>query len=151
MGRAGEVERSLVQPAKVTSVRSAREAQRNLAWVKPDALVFSTMRGNPQSRRNLLRAVQTAGTNIGVNGDGVEPVGLHDLRHSFVAVAFAKGLSAPEIAARMGLCGATVRFWLNRFNARGLQGLAKDMRSGRPPTRLPRRRCTIAGRCRSRR
>jgi DNA-binding NarL/FixJ family response regulator len=23
------------------------------------------------------------------------------------------GLSAPEIAARMGLCGATVRFWLN--------------------------------------
>jgi Helix-turn-helix domain len=26
------------------------------------------------------------------------------------------GLSAPEIAARMGLCGATVRFWLKRFN-----------------------------------
>ena len=30
------------------------------------------------------------------------------------------GLSAPEIAARMGLCGATVRFWLKRFNERGL-------------------------------
>ena len=26
------------------------------------------------------------------------------------------GLSAPGIAAKMGLCGATVRFWLNRFN-----------------------------------
>jgi DNA-binding NarL/FixJ family response regulator len=24
------------------------------------------------------------------------------------------GLSAPEIAARMGLCGATVRFWCQR-------------------------------------
>src|SRR3954449_4070807 len=42
------------------------------------------------------------------------------------------GLSAPEIAARMGLCGATVRFWLKRFNERGLSGLAEDMRSGRP-------------------
>src|SRR5918999_1483846 len=29
------------------------------------------------------------------------------------------GLSAPEIAARMGLCGATVRFWLKRFKERG--------------------------------
>jgi transposase len=43
------------------------------------------------------------------------------------------GLSAPEIAARMGLCGATVRFWLKRFNERGLPGLEEDMRSGRPP------------------
>ena len=44
------------------------------------------------------------------------------------------GLGAPEIAAKMGLCGATVRFWLKRFNARGLAGLEEDMRSGRPPT-----------------
>ena len=44
------------------------------------------------------------------------------------------GLSAPEIATRMDLCGATVRFWLNRFNERGLLGLEEDMRSGRPPT-----------------
>lgn len=45
-----------------------------------------------------------------------------------------RALSAPEIAARMGLCGATVRFWLKRFNERGLAGLEEDMRSGRPPT-----------------
>ena len=44
------------------------------------------------------------------------------------------GLSAPGIAARMGLCGATVRFWLKRFNERGLSGLEEEMRSGRPPT-----------------
>ena len=44
------------------------------------------------------------------------------------------GLSAPEIAARMGLCGATVRFWLRRFNERGLPGLEEEVRSGRPPT-----------------
>lgn len=36
----------------------------------------------------------------------------------------------------MGLCGATVRFWLRRFNARGLGGLEEAMRSGRlPPPR----------------
>jgi transposase len=34
----------------------------------------------------------------------------------------------------MDLCGATVRHWLKRFNARGLQGLEEDVRSGRPPT-----------------
>ena len=45
-----------------------------------------------------------------------------------------EGLKAPEISARMGLCGATVRHWLRRFNARGLQGLEEDVRSGRPPT-----------------
>ena len=55
-------------------------------------------------------------------------------RARIVPHAVQEGLSAPEIAARMGLCGATVRFWLKRFNARGLPGLEEDMRSGRPPT-----------------
>ena len=63
------------------------------------SLVFTTMRGKPQSRRNVLRALYTAGDEVGLNGDGREQVGLHDLRHSFVAVGFDKGLSAPEIAA----------------------------------------------------
>ena len=44
------------------------------------------------------------------------------------------GLKAPEISARMDLCGATVRHWLKRFNARGLEGLKEDVRAGRPPT-----------------
>src|SRR3712207_4984325 len=56
-------------------------------------------------------------------------------RAQIVQHAVQEGLSAPEVAARMGLCGATVRcFWLKRFNARGLPGLEEDMRSGRPPT-----------------
>ena len=55
-------------------------------------------------------------------------------RAQIVQHAAADGLSAPEVAAKMDLCGATVRFWLKRFNARGLVGLAEDMRSGRPPT-----------------
>ncbi len=53
------------------------------------------------------------------------------------------GLSAPEIAAKMDLCGATVRFWLKRFNARGLAGLEEDMRSGRPTTYSPEERSAV--------
>jgi integrase len=34
-----------------------------------------------------------------LNGGGREPVGVHDLRHSFVAVALAARLTLPEAAA----------------------------------------------------
>jgi integrase len=76
-----------------------RQAERNLQWVRADALVFTTMRGKPQSRRNVLRALHNAGANLSLNGDGVEPVGLHDLRQSFIAAAFEQGLPVPGIAA----------------------------------------------------
>jgi integrase len=76
-----------------------RQAERHLRWVEPNALVFMTMRGKPQNRRNVLRAIYTAGDDIGLNDEGRERVGLHDLRHSFVAVAFDHGLTAPQVAA----------------------------------------------------
>lgn len=47
----------------------------NLGGVHGDALVFQTKRGNPQSRRNALRAVHAAGDAAGLNGDGRQPVG----------------------------------------------------------------------------
>jgi transposase len=53
------------------------------------------------------------------------------------------GLGAPEVAAKMGLCGATVRFWLKRFNARGVSGLEEEMRSGRPATYSPEERSAV--------
>ena len=55
------------------------------------------------------------------------------VRRAQIVQHAADGLSAPEIATTMGLCGATVRFWLKRFNERGLSGRAEDRRSGRPP------------------
>ena len=54
-----------------------------------------------------------------------------------------EGLKAPEIGARMDLCGATVRHWLKRFNARGLQGLEEDVRTGRPPTHSAEQRSAV--------
>jgi len=57
------------------------------------------LRGRPHGRRNPLRAVYAAGDAAGLNGEGRERVGVHDLRHSFVAVALAAGLTLPEAAA----------------------------------------------------
>ena len=57
------------------------------------------MRGRPQSRRNALRAVHNAGDAAGLNPPGAEKVGLHDLRHSLVALALANALTPVEAAA----------------------------------------------------
>jgi integrase len=75
-----------------------RQAERGLRFVHRDVLVFSTIRGKPQSHRNALRAVRNAGDELGLNSNGREPVGLHDLRHSFVAIALASGVTLPEVA-----------------------------------------------------
>ena len=56
------------------------------------------------------------------------------VRRAQIVLHALEGLKAPEIGARMDLGGVTVRHWLKRFNARGLQGLEEDVRSGRPPT-----------------
>lgn len=56
------------------------------------------------------------------------------VRRAQIVLHAVEGLTAPAIAARMELCGKTVRFWLKRFNERGLKGLEEDIRSGRPPT-----------------
>ena len=56
------------------------------------------------------------------------------VRRAQIVVHAMDGLKAEEIATRMDRCGNTVRHWLNRFNARGLDGLKEDVRTGRPPT-----------------
>ena len=61
-------------------------------------------------------------------------VGAGLVRRARIVLHALEGLKAPEISARMELCGATVRHWLKSFNARGLPGLEEDVRSGRPPT-----------------
>ncbi len=61
-------------------------------------------------------------------------VGAGLVRRARIVVHALEGLKAPEISTRLGLCGATVRHWLKRFNACGLEGLKEDVRTGRPPT-----------------
>lgn len=47
------------------------------------------------------------------------------------------GARVPALARSLGLCEATVRLWLTRFNAHGVDGLADAPRAGRPPTYTP--------------
>jgi integrase len=75
-----------------------REARRGFARVRPDSLIFQTSTGRPQSRRNALRALHAAGDAAELN-EGREPVGLHDLRHSYIAIAIAAGASIAEVAS----------------------------------------------------
>jgi integrase len=72
-------------PALVLELRAHRSrlSERSLARVQADALVFTTAHGRPHGRRNVLRAVYAAGHAAGLNGNDREPVGVHDLRHSF--------------------------------------------------------------------
>jgi integrase len=89
----------------------SRQASLDLRLVHRGQLVFTTASGKPQGRRNSLRAVHAAGDAAGLNGEGVEPVGLHDLRHSFVAVALDAGATLAEAAvlarhANAGVTGA---------------------------------------------
>lgn len=85
--------------ARELRAHHARQRERGFDRVRPDALVFSTSRGRPQSRRNALRAVHHAGDQAKLNGGDRQPVGLHDLRHSFVANALEVGVTMPEAAA----------------------------------------------------
>jgi transposase len=47
------------------------------------------------------------------------------------------GESVEEIERTLGVCPATVRLWLHRFNRHGVEGLADRPRSGRPPVYTP--------------
>jgi transposase len=65
------------------------------------------------------------------------------VRRARIIVHAVSGLKAEEIATRMDLCGNPVRYWLNRFNARGLKGLEEDVRTGRPPTSSAEQRSAV--------
>jgi integrase len=88
-------------PALARELRDhrSRQASRDLRLAHSNVLVFTTSRGKPQSRRNALRAVHAAGDAVGLNGGDRDAVGLHDLRHSFVHLAFEAGVSLPQTSA----------------------------------------------------
>jgi integrase len=86
----------LLRLAEELRQHRVRAAARGFDRVGPDELVFQTRSGRPVSRRNVLRAVHAAGRAAGLNPEGVEQVGCHDLRHSLAANALSLGLSITE-------------------------------------------------------
>ena len=55
-------------------------------------------------------------------------------RRAEIVLRSAAGATAPAIARGLGLADKTVRAWVDRFNAAGLEGLDDAPRAGRPPT-----------------
>jgi integrase len=88
-------------PALMSELRAhrSRHAAKGLSRISTSAFVFTTATGRAQSPRNVLRAVYAAGDALKLNTGDREPIGVHDLRHSFIAVALASGVSMPEAAA----------------------------------------------------
>src|SRR5262249_16335082 len=88
-------------PALARELRDLQRRKRaqGIHLVASDARVFSTGSGKPVSRRNVLRAVQRAARRAGLQPEGAQPVGNHDLRHSLASNAFALGLAPTEVAA----------------------------------------------------
>ena len=81
--RATKTKRTRVIPISSRAAAALREQRARMVEEGHDVesgLVFVTMNGKPQSRRNLLRSWQTALDRVGVEG-----AGLHSLRHSFVS------------------------------------------------------------------
>jgi integrase len=76
----------------------ARSAELGLGRIRAAELVCVTANGKPHHRRNAHRAVTNGADAAGLNGEGLEPLGVHDLRHSLVANAFEPGLSPAEFA-----------------------------------------------------
>jgi integrase len=86
----------LPQLANELRAHRERQAARGFDRIAMDALVFSTASGRSPLRRNVLRAVTNAAKRAGLQPEGAEPVGVHDLRHSFAAYALGGGLSLLE-------------------------------------------------------
>jgi len=78
-----------------------RQAGQGFDRLGKDALVFVTAANKPQGHRNAFRALTAAAKAAGLNGEGVEPLGLHDLRHTFAAALFAAGFTLPEVSVLM--------------------------------------------------
>jgi integrase len=86
-----------------TALRDHRDRMEREGFaVDVTALVFVTARGRPQSRRNALRAWQTALGKIGVTD-----AGLHSLRHTFVSRLAEQSVSAVLTSELVGHSGVS--------------------------------------------
>lgn len=105
-----------------------RMAERGIALIGPDKFVFVKERG-PKAHRDerymaanvVETAIKHAADRAGLNPPGLPPLGVHDLRHSFVALALENGATLPEAAelARHSNPATTLRVYA---------GLTKDGR-----------------------
>ena len=69
---------------------------------RPEDFVFCTETGGPFYFRNVARALTTAATRAGLNGEGVPALTTHDLRHSAISRWVAAGIDPVTVARWAG-------------------------------------------------
>lgn len=88
-------------PMTLVAIRAwkAKQAELDLNLVKPQALVFSTLTGKPQSRYNVRRAIRNAAAKAGLHSDPTLPkVTTKDLRGSAGSIALAHGATLAQVS-----------------------------------------------------
>jgi integrase len=88
-----------MHPTLAIALEAHRKRQASFGFerIQPNSLIFQTRTGLSPGRRNALRAIQKAAERAGLVNEGQEPVGLHDLRHSLAANAYALRLTDVEV------------------------------------------------------
>jgi integrase len=77
-----------------------RAVETNIALISPGRFVFvyPATPERPMGYRGVGQSVKRAGDRVGLNPPGLAKVTMHDLRHSFVALALEHGATLPEAA-----------------------------------------------------
>lgn len=82
----------LPELAEALQAHRKRRGSSGLHRIASDALIFTRANGEPLTRRLMLHAVNAAGKRAGLQPEGAEAIGCHDLRHSLAAYALGGGL-----------------------------------------------------------
>jgi integrase len=99
-----------------------------------DAVVRNPIAGQEsENPDNVARALRRAADKAGLNGEGLQPLGLHDLRHTFVGLALAnRRLSLPEVVelARHANAGVTLTVYAGLVAGDRKAAVAKLVEAG---------------------
>ena len=82
------------------------------------------------SETSILRATSENNSNIRASSKSAQRLALR----ARIILVCAEGVTNQVVAARLGVAGATVGKWRERFRAQRLNGLSDEPRSGAPRT-----------------
>jgi site-specific recombinase XerD len=98
----------LPDPATTTGEVMNETQTATAAVTVRDPFLLATDAGRGLGRRNVGQQLTGDARRVGLQPDGAQPVGPHDLRHSAAALAFESGASVVEVCELMRHANAGV-------------------------------------------
>ena len=77
---------------------------------RPGGYVFCTMAGGPFGRRYVAQAITIASQRAGLQPDGVQPLGAHDLRHTHISHLIRAGADVLTVSRQAGHSKPSITF-----------------------------------------